>query len=109
MRYFAAILLLICSGCGKAPTLEESYSGPWGNPTSDVMVTLAKNGVMGCGEFYQKESKSDQGEYAVASNRTPSGEAAWELYLVWPQINQVTGPDPTGVYKVGGPPHVDPR
>ena len=95
---------LILSACGKGPTLEESYAGPWGEPTTDVMVTLAKNGVRGCGEFYQKASKTSQGEYAVACTHNPSGQLEWNLYLVWPAINEVTGPNPIAVWKLGPPP-----
>ena len=99
---FAVLLSLV--GCGKAPTLQESYSGPWVNPTSDVMITLAKNHVSGCGEFYQKVSKTSQGEYAVACTHNPAGQLEWNLYLVWPAINEVTGPDPIKVYELGPPP-----
>jgi hypothetical protein len=68
------------------------------------MITLGKNHITGCGEFYQKTSKTSQGEYAVACTHNPAGQLEWNLYLVWPAINEVTGPDPIGVYKVGGPP-----
>lgn len=94
-----------------APTLEQQYSGEWQDPTSDVMITLGRNSIRGCGEFYQKESKTFRGEYAVVCTQMPdgSGRAQWVGYLVWPRINKVEGPDYLFVYKVGGPPRPDPR
>jgi hypothetical protein len=68
------------------------------------MITLGKNHISGCGEFYQKASKTSQGEYAVACTHNPSGQLEWNLYLVWPAINEVTGPDPIKVYELGPPP-----
>ena len=104
------ILILALSACGPAATLEEMYSGPWSNPTPDVMRVLAKNSVRGCGEFYQKKNTQFTGEYLVACNRMPdgSGRAAWVVYLVWTGTEQVQGPDYTAVYKIG-PPRSDPR
>jgi hypothetical protein len=52
MRFILLALSLPLFACGRAPTIEESYSGPWREPTSEVMTTLAKNQVRGCGEFY---------------------------------------------------------
>ena len=105
MRTTIALALpLMLLACGKTPSLEESYSGPWGDPTSDVMITLGRNHITGCGEFYQKASKTSQGEYAVACTHNPSGQLEWNVYLVWPAINEVTGPDPLAVWKLGRPP-----
>ena len=104
MRGVLFALFSMLMACGKAPTLQESYSGPWGNPTTDVMTTLAKNNVRGCGEFYQKASTTSPGEYAVACTHNPAGQLEWNVYLVWPAINEVTGPDPLAVWKLGDPP-----
>lgn len=92
----------ILSACGPAPTLGESYAGPWQEPSPDVMVLLAKKDIRGCGEFYQKTSISNQGEYAVACTKDGRN---WDGYLAWPRVDEVIGPDLTLVWKIGGPPY----
>ena len=104
-----AATLFLLSACGATPSLKERYAGPWGEPTADVMKALASNHVRGCGEFYQKESKTNLGEFAVACTNTPTGESAWVLYLVWPRIDKAEGPDLTAIWEIGGPPHPDPN
>ena len=102
---FAVLTGLTIVAC-HTPTLEESYAGPWRDPTGDVAVALAHNGATGCGEFYQKESRTSKGEYAVACNASTSdqGPAAWVVYLVWPNIDKIVGPDYAAIRRVGGPP-----
>jgi hypothetical protein len=102
---FAAAMCLALVGC-HSPTLEESYSGPWGPPTGEVAVSLARNGAKFCGEFFQKESRTTKGEFAVACNASPSDSlpAVWVVFLVWPGIDKTVGPDYAAITRVGGPP-----
>ena len=104
----AALTSLALASC-HAPTLEESYSGPWSVPTGEVAVSLARNGAKNCGEFYQKESSTTKGEFAVACNasKSDSGPPIWVVYLVWPRIDKAVGPDYAAITRVGGPPPRD--
>ena len=112
-RFSLAVSLAAMVGaCRASPTEAEQWSGLWTEPTSEVMVTLAKHSVRGCGEFYQKVNSAFRGEYAVACNRMPdgSGTPAWVGYQVWTGSGDVLGPDLTAVFtKFGGPPKPDPR
>lgn len=65
------------------------------------MITLAKNHVRGCGEFYQKPAADAPYEYVVACTR--DGET-WTAWLVWPASEKVLGPDDMAIWKLGGPP-----
>lgn len=58
MNRFEILILSSISGCSEPKKITEVYSGEWEEPSTDVILTLAKNQVRGCGEFYQKESKS---------------------------------------------------
>jgi hypothetical protein len=109
MRLSLILLIAMSTSCGPGPTIKEQYPGAWGSPSGDVARTLAKNGVRGCGEFFQKASVKDSHEYAVACSRTPEGAPGWVGYLVWPATGAVTGPDYTAVWDMGGPPRGDPR
>ena len=87
------------AGCAPQP-LSEQFQGDWQGPTPDVMRILAKNGVLGCGEFYQKPN-SISSEVVVAC--TADG-VRWTGHLVLMASEDVIGPDPTLVNQVGGPP-----
>lgn len=102
MRRFLLLACALTASCHRAPALQEAYMGPWQQPSSDVLRTLASNGVSGCGELFQKASSASAGEYAVACTETNACQ--WEGYLVWPAINKIDGPDPLLVWKVGGVP-----
>ena len=65
-------------------------------------MTLAKNSIEGCGEFYQKMNTHYQGEFAVGCTRDG---ANWDGYLVWPMTGKVLGPDLALVWQIGGPPY----
>ena len=106
------VLSALLFACGAPATDKEMWSKDWSEPTSDVMVALAKAHVQGCGEFYQKENAKFSGDFAVACNRMPdeSGKPAWVGYEVWPSIDKIQGPDMTAVWMhFGGPPRSDPR
>ena len=112
MRTWFLLCLVALSACSPPPSNEEMWSGAWTEPTPEVMMVLAKDGLLGCGEFYQKANTSYHGEYAVACNRMPdgSGQPAWVGYQVWTGSEQVEGPDMTAVWaQFGGPPRDDPR
>ena len=112
MRFGVLITIVFLGGCGPAPSLQEQYSGPWVEPTAEVMSVLAKNQTRGCGEFFQKANSKSHAEFAVACNRMPdgSGKPAWVGYLVWTASEKVQGPDFTAVdLHFGGPPRADPR
>jgi hypothetical protein len=112
MQRIIGALSIFLSACGAPATDEEQWAGIWVEPTSEVMQTLARNSVRGCGEFYQKENKAYKGEFAVACNRPPdgSGKPGWVGYQVWVGSGDVEGPDMSAVYmKFGGPPRPDPR
>ena len=105
-RLFTLGLLGLAS-CGPAPSVGEDYKTvSWKQPSNDVMITLGKNHIRGCGEFYQKANPHQQGEYAVACTRRPDGTVPeWVGYLVWTGTGAVEGPDMTAVYtQFGGPP-----
>ena len=87
------------AGCTPEP-LSEQFKGSWLNPTPDVMRILARNGVSGCGEFYQKPNKI-RSEIVVAC--TDDG-VSWRGHLVLMATENVIGPDDTLVNQVGGPP-----
>jgi hypothetical protein len=106
MRHLALMTILTLASC-SAPSNEEMWSNPWSNPTANVMRVLAKNGVKGCGEFYQKANTRSNGDYAVACSRMPDGtdRPAWVGYEVFIHSQEVLGPDLTAVYtQFGGPP-----
>src|SRR4051794_34627689 len=95
----------VVGSCHPGPTdYSKEYPGPWRDPTSDVIITLAHNGAHDCGEFYERLAASSSPgapDYLVAC--TPDGRQ-WFGYLVWPSIDKAMGPDPLLVYQAGGPP-----
>lgn len=105
-QLLALIALIMVCGCQEERTLAEQYPGHWQEPTGDVMRTLARNHVAGCGEFYQKPAAFAQAEYAVACTRDGKN---WNVWLVWPVIDKVLGPDPMAIWKLGGPPSTEPK
>ena len=108
MRKLIVLTMLVLGAC-SAPSNEEMWSKPWSKPTGEVMRVLAKNGVRGCGEFYQKENTRSNGDFAVACSRMPdgSGRPAWVGYEVFVHSEEVLGPDLTAVYsQFGGPPRM---
>ncbi|MCF6221327.1 MAG: hypothetical protein L3J65_09460 [Robiginitomaculum sp.] len=93
-----ALTSLICSSCssesGKETKTDAAlYPAAWSdNLTTDmksIAITLSKNHISGCGEFYYKKRLNRSSEFLVACTRT---EGIWKHYLVWPKINEVTGP-----------------
>lgn len=115
VRLILSVALVgLLAACGPAdpasePTVAERFPGPWREFTPDVARTLAKNGVRGCGEFYQRLSATMNTpggeEYLVACTR--DGDT-WAGYLVWPSIGRVLGPD-VNLIAVVGPPTVTER
>jgi len=77
-------------------SLSERYPGPWReefNPS--ITKALAAKRVGGCGQYKYRKSTKDGEEYLVYC--TADGRN-WSAYLVWPAIEEVTGPhlpDPT--------------
>jgi hypothetical protein len=98
---FAIFMTTLTLGCGPPKSLAEEFPGEWQEPTGDVMRTLAQNGVKGCGEFYQKRAAEYSTEYMVACTR--DGDT-WTAWRVWTSSNDVLGPDPAAIWKLGGPP-----
>lgn len=71
---------------------DSKFSQPWRSPGDEILgisKSLVKKEIRGCGEYYVRESKEDNGEYLVAC--TQDGQT-WKYYLVWPRIEEVTGP-----------------
>lgn len=105
---FAAVATLF--SCGEGLSDEDRFlNQPWEEPSGEVAVALGRNGIKGCGEFYQKRSSDGSSEYFVACTRNQIGQDEWVGYLVWPNIDEVTGPDRSAIYRLGGPPRPDPR
>lgn len=83
-----------------APTqelsLNERYPGPWREGfNQSITKTLAAKRVGGCGQYKYRKSARDGEEYLVYCT---SDGRNWSAYLVWPAIEEVTGPhlpDPT--------------
>ena len=92
--YIIASLLSLTSllGCSKAPDIpiSQRYPGPWRSDfNKDITHALAKNNILGCGEYKHRESSVNSGEFLVLCSNdglTLNG------YLVWPRIGSVTGP-----------------
>jgi hypothetical protein len=61
----------------------------WLEPTRDVMITLARNKVKGCGLFYQRQPTGSQYTYDVACT---ADTLSWVQYVVTPTSNAVDGP-----------------
>lgn len=99
-----SLVIISLASCGGPRTLAEEFPGEWQEPTSDVMVALAKQSIRGCGEFYQKSAAFATNEYVVACTR--DGET-WTVYRVWPRIDEVMGPDSSALWQLGGPPNAN--
>jgi hypothetical protein len=101
------LLFLALGGCGPSPSDKQIWSGPWQEPTGDVIRALAAKNVQGCGDFFEKESATLHGDFAVACSELPdgSGRLYWTGYEVFTETGEVLGPDLSTVdTKFGGPP-----
>jgi hypothetical protein len=77
-------------GCQpESISIEKRYPGPWREPSPPVIKTLLANRVRGCGEFVERKSSVNEGEYLVYCTRDGN---TWKAWLVWTVIDKVEGP-----------------
>ena len=103
-----AILLL---GCGKDPTPQERYPGPWGRDLGlPVTRALVRNHVENCGLAVMKPAfgkNSKSGDYLVYCTRNDhqlDERDHWDAYIVLPARNQVTRAPSEVVLAIPPPP-----
>lgn len=72
------------------PDMNTTYPAPWSSATKpEITRALMAAGVTGCGYLEYRVSTRSRTEYLVACSR--NGQS-WLVYMVWPAINEVTGP-----------------
>lgn len=77
-------------GAVAETSFSERYPGPWRESANlGISKALVANNVRGCGEYKYRESSRDRGEFLVYCSRDG---LSWSAYLVWANINKVTGP-----------------
>ena len=89
-RFFIFAFFLSACKAEPEPTPSVRYPEPWREEFNvGITKTLAAKHIKGCGQYKYRESSKDKGEYLV--HCTSDGKN-WTAYLVWPNINEVTGP-----------------
>lgn len=73
--------------------VNSEYPGKWIEETNsefnEIVKTLIKNNIKGCGEFYFKRHKSSSANYLVACT---SDGINWNYYMVYTASQKVLGP-----------------
>lgn len=69
ITFFFIVSILIASSAvsvSAAETLSDMYPGSWKTDINmDIVVTLGKNNIRGCGEFYYRVNKNEPSGYLV--------------------------------------------
>jgi hypothetical protein len=80
---------VLCSAVA-APGLAGDFPTPWRRDANPELIrTLAKNGVKGCGDFAWKSRPSQSSEYLVYCTRDGR---TWSAWLAWTAAEKVMGP-----------------
>jgi hypothetical protein len=96
--FLSATLFFVLGGCSsddepppKELTFAEQYPGPWHTEIrGDITKSLAHHQARGCGVYVYKPRYNIDSEFLVYCS--PDGSSDWTAFLVWPNIDEVTGP-----------------
>lgn len=70
--------------------MAKMYPGPWRTETNiDVVKTLVKNKVQGCGELAWRQAASGSKEFLVYCSRDGR---TWTAYLAFTAVQNTMGP-----------------